>query len=99
MPMGNKRSYQKQLRVQMKYVPAPDVQEKDRLSRVVNILLKAARRNISESEDSRNSTQREPPCKAPREDASTGRGRLSPMNSAKNTNARAGQDSGQGQRE
>ncbi len=43
--MSNKRSYQKQLRVQMNYVPAPDVRE--RLSRVLSILLKAATRHTA----------------------------------------------------
>ena len=47
--MGNKRRYQK-LRVQMKYVPAPDVRE--RLSRALGILLKATARGSTKSEDS-----------------------------------------------
>jgi len=47
--MGNKRSCQKQLRVQMKYVPAPDA--KQRLSRVVNILLKATAKSTTAGEE------------------------------------------------
>jgi hypothetical protein len=56
----------------IQYVPAPDVDK--RVSRAVNILLKAAKRNISESEDSKNGAKKEPPRPVPAEDAPTGRG-------------------------
>lgn len=68
--MGNKRSCQKQLRVQMKYVPAPDAQE--RLSRVVNILLKAATRHAATLGGRVNAKKEEPSGQAAAEDAPTG---------------------------
>lgn len=68
--MGNKRSYKKQLRVQMKYVPAPDVQE--RLSRAVNILLKAATRRATTLGGSVNAKKEEPPRQVTSEDTLTG---------------------------
>lgn len=66
--MGNKRRYQK-LRVQMKYVPAPDVRE--RLSRALGILLKAATRNTSQSKERLNAKKEGPPHQATEEDALT----------------------------
>lgn len=66
--MSNKRSYQKQLRVQMNYVPAPDVRE--RLSRVLSILLKAATRHTATLGGSMNAKKQQPPCQAPTQDAS-----------------------------
>ena len=48
--MGNKKRYQRQLKVQLKYVPAPD--SDGGLSRTIGILLRAAARGTTKSEDS-----------------------------------------------
>ena len=62
--MGSKRRCRKQLRVQIKYAAAPSGDE--RLSRAIDILLKAATRDTSQSK------KEEPPCQAPAGDAPTG---------------------------
>jgi hypothetical protein len=64
--MGNKGRSQK-LRIQMKYVPAPDVDE--RVSRALGILLRAAARHATLSEKSANAKRGR---QAPVEGASTG---------------------------
>ena len=68
--MGSKRSCQKQLRVQMKYVHAPDAQE--RLSRALDILLKAAARYTTTLGGSVNAEKQQPPYQPPEGDAPTG---------------------------
>jgi hypothetical protein len=58
--MGNKGRSQK-LRIQMKYVPAPDVGE--RVSRALGILLRAAARTATTSEESINAKKEEEPAR------------------------------------
>ncbi len=68
--MGNKKRYQTQLRVQMKYAPATDAD--DRLSRAFRILLRSAAKNTATSEECLNAKkEEEPPRESPAEDTLT----------------------------
>lgn len=68
--MGNKKRYQTQLRVQMKYAPAPDAD--DRLSCAINILLDSAAGDAALSEKRTKTKKKKPPCQAPEENTLTG---------------------------
>lgn len=67
--MGNDKRYQRQLRVQMKYVPAPNAD--DTLFRVLSILLRAARRAAT-SEEGTNAKKEQSPSRAPEKNTPTG---------------------------
>lgn len=72
--MSRKRARQNQKRsvVQLRYAPTHDADA--RLSRTIDILLKAAARETALSKESQKVENKQPPCEAPEEDAPTGRG-------------------------
>lgn len=70
--MGNKKRYQTQLRVQMKYAPAPDADA--RLSRAIDILLRSWARDAARLEKSTNVKKTQPPGQVPTKDTFTGGG-------------------------
>ena len=60
--MGNKKQRQRQLIVRMKHAPAPDAE--GRLSRAIDVLLKAAARDTTKSEDSIDAKKGTPPSQS-----------------------------------
>ncbi len=56
--MGNDRRYQRQLRVRIKYVSAPDAG--DRIARAISILLRAVVRGMSPLEKNTDAREEEP---------------------------------------
>lgn len=70
--MAKKRSKQNQksLSVSIHYVPIP--QADDKLSRAIDILLRAAARDSSQAEDSPDADKEKPPTRGTRQDAGDG---------------------------
>lgn len=64
------KQIQKRMVVTMRHVATPDAEE--RLCRAMEILLRAAARGTSQSEDSPDAQKEEPPCQALEQDAPTG---------------------------
>ena len=70
--MGSKRRYRRQLRVQTKYAATHGGDE--RLSRAIDILLKAATSDALHSKESPNAKKEEPSGQVPTKDTLTGGG-------------------------